>query len=446
MTDFGIIGVGRIGTSLARNMSSNGIKVSLYDKSFDTSTNIKTHYSELESSLVFNDINKFISSISLPRKVLVLVPSGPSLDEVISLCIKNLDSNDILIDAGNTNPNMSFKNHQKIKSKNLLYLGMGVSGGVEGVLKGPSIMIGGDLKAFNEVKNIFSKITSNTINNSKSFELFGDSNQGHFVKMVHNGIEYVEMQLISSMYYLMIKSNKYKYDDIAKIFKKWSKSDLNSYLLEISSTKLLQKTDGNFLLDIIDDKADDNGTGRWMLKYGVDLGCSLSMLNAALDSRFISKNNNVRLKFSKSIKKDIREYDINISSLADAYSFCRLINYVQAFLLIDSANQNYGWDISISRALNVWSNGSIIKSDLINSLYKDYSVDDILDDKKIFKTLNELKPKLIEVLNLSLKNDVSLPCFSEALSYINQISSLSLSTKLIQAQRNQFGSHKININ
>ena len=341
---------------------------------------------------------------------------------------------------------MSFKNHQKIKSKNLLYLGMGVSGGVEGVLKGPSIMIGGDLKAFNEVKNIFSKITSNTINNSKSFELFGDSNQGHFVKMVHNGIEYVEMQLISSIYYLMIKSNKYKYDDIAKIFKKWSKSDLNSYLLEISSTKLLEKTDGNFLLDIIDDKADDNGTGRWMLKYGVDLGCSLSMLNAALDSRFISKNNNVRLKFSKSIKKDIREYDINISSLADAYSFCRLINYVQAFLLIDSANQNYGWDISISKALNVWSNGSIIKSDLINSLYKDYSVDDILDDKKIFNTLNELKPRLIEVLNLSLKNDVSLPCFSEALSYINQISSLSLSTKLIQAQRNQFGSHKININ
>ena len=446
MTDFGIIGVGRIGTSLARNMSSNGIKVSLYDKSFDTSTDIQTHYSELESSLVFNDINKFISSISLPRKVLVLVPSGPSLDEVISLCIKNLDSNDILIDAGNTNPTISFKNHQKIKSKNLLYLGMGISGGVEGVLKGPSIMIGGDLKAFNEVKNIFSKITSNTINSSKSFELFGDSNQGHFVKMVHNGIEYVEMQLISSMYYLMIKSNKYKYDDIAKIFKKWNKSDLNSYLLEISSTKLLEKRDGNFLLDIIDDKAGDNGTGRWMIKYGVDLGCSLSMLNAALDSRFISKNNNVRLKFSNSIKKDIREYDININSLADAYSFCRLINYVQAFLLIDSANQSYGWDISISKALNVWSNGSIIKSDLINTLYKDYSVDDILDDKKIIKTLNELKPRLIDVLNLTLKNDVSLPCFSEALSYINQISSLSLSTKLIQAQRNHFGSHKININ
>ena len=446
MTDFGIIGVGRIGSSLARNMSSNGIKVSLYDKSFDTSTDIQTHYSELESSLVFNDINKFISSISLPRKVLVLVPSGPSLDEVISLCIKNLDSNDILIDAGNTNPTISFKNHQKIKSKNLLYLGMGISGGVEGVLKGPSIMIGGDLKAFNEVKSIFSKITSNTINRSKSFELFGDSNQGHFVKMVHNGIEYVEMQLISSIYYLMIKSNKYKYDDIAKIFKKWSKSDLNSYLLEISSIKLLEKIDGNFLLDIIDDKADDNGTGRWMLKYGVDLGCSLSMLNAALDSRFISKNNNVRLKFSNSIKKDISEYEINISSLADAYSFCRLINYVQAFLLIDSANQSYGWDISISKALNVWSNGSIIKSDLINTLYKDYSVDDILDDKKIIKTLNELKPRLIDVLNLTLKNDVSLPCFSEALIYINQISSLSLSTKLIQAQRNHFGSHKININ
>ena len=199
-------------------------------------------------------------------------------------------------------------------------------------------------------------------------------------------------------------------------------------------------------LDIIDDKADDNGTGRWMLKYGLDLGCSLNMLNAALDSRFISKNNNARLKFNNSIKKEIMEYDININSLSDAYSFCRLINYVQAFLLIDSANKNYGWDISISKALNVWSNGSIIKSDLVNTLYKDYSVDNILDDKKIFKTFNELKPGLIDVLNLSLKNDVSLPCFSEALSYINQISSLFLSTKLIQAQRNQFGSHKISIN
>ena len=446
MSDFGIIGIGRIGTSMARNMSSKGITVSLYDKSHNSLDNLKNDYPELESSLVFDDINKFISSISKPRKILVLVPSGPALDEVISLLIKYLDSNDILIDGGNTNPNVSFENHQTIKSKNFLYLGMGVSGGVKGVLEGPSIMIGGDTNAFDQVKNIFSQITSKTINGSKSFEFFGDSNQGHFVKMIHNGIEYVEMQLISSIYYLMIKSNKYKYDDIAKIFKKWSNSDLNSYLLEISSTKLLEKTDGNFLLDIIDDKADDNGTGRWMLKYGVDLGCSLSMLNAALDSRFISKNNNVRLKFSNSIKKYISEYDINISSLADAYSFCRLINYVQAFLLIDSANQNYGWDISISKALNVWSNGSIIKSDLINSLYKDYSVDDILDDKKIFNTLNELKPRLIEVLNLSLKNDVSLPCFSEALSYINQISSLSLSTKLIQAQRNQFGSHKININ
>ena len=446
MSDFGIIGIGRIGTSMARNMSSKGIKVSLYDKSHNSLVNLKSNYPELESSLVFDDINKFISSISKPRKVLVLVPSGAALDELISILIKHLDSNDILIDGGNTNPNISSKNHQTIKSNKLLYLGIGVSGGVKGVLEGPSIMIGGDTNAFDQVKNIFSQITSKTINDSKSFEFFGDSNQGHFVKMIHNGIEYVEMQLISSIYYLIKNSEKYIYDDIVKIFQKWNDIDLNSYLLEISIVKLSEKTDDSYLLDKIDDRADDNGTGRWMLKQAINLGCSVSMLNSAIDSRFISRNTKTRSKANKFIKEDKKEYDIDFESLTKAYRFCRLINYFQAFLLIGSANKSYGWNISISNALNVWSNGSIIKSNLINKLLNDYSVDNILNDKNIFNNLNELKPGLIDILNTSLINDVSLPCFSEALNYFNQISSSSLSTKLIQAQRNYFGSHEIKIN
>tara|TARA_Y200000002_G_scaffold295228_1_gene249653 strand:- start:1585 stop:2925 length:1341 start_codon:yes stop_codon:yes gene_type:complete len=446
MSDLGIIGIGRIGTSMARNMSSKGIIISLYDKSQNSLANLKSDYPELQSSLVFDDINKFISSISKPRKVIVLVPSGSALDEVISILIKYLDSNDILIDGGNTNPNVSFKNHQTIKSKNLLYLGMGVSGGVKGVLDGPSIMIGGDTNAFDQVKNIFSQITSKTIIDSKSFEYFGDSNQGHFVKMIHNGIEYVEMQLISSIYYLMINSKKYMYEDVAKIFKKWNDSDLNSYLLEISLVKLTEKKDDSYLFDRIDDKADDNGTGRWMLKHAINLGCSVSLLNSAVDSRLISNDNTTRSKANKWIKEDKKEYNLDIESIANAYRFCRLINYLQAFLLISSANKSYGWNISISNALIVWSNGSIIKSNLINKLLNDYSVNNILDDKNIFNNLNDLKPGLIYILKTSLRNDVSLPCFNEALNYFNQISSTSLSTKLIQAQRNYFGSHEIKIN
>jgi len=200
----------------------------------------------------------------------------------------------------------------------------------------------------------------------------------------------------------MINSKKYMYDDVAKIFKKWNDIDLNSYLLEISLLKLTEKTDDIYLLDRIDDKADDNGTGRWMLKHAIDLGCSVTMLNSAIDSRFISNDNNTRSKANKMIKEDKKEYDIDFESLANAYRFCRLINYFQAFLLIDSANKSYGWNISISNALNVWSNGSIIKSKLINKLLSDYSVDDILDDKNIFNNLNELKPGLIDILNTSL--------------------------------------------
>ena len=440
MNEFGIIGVGRIGASMARNMLSKGIKISLYDKNFINSDN------ELNSSLIYDDLAKFVNSISKPRKILIFVPSGGPSNEVISELIQNLDSNDIIIDGGNTNPNVSFDNHQKVKSKNLLYLGMGVSGGVKGVLEGPSIMIGGDIKAYDQIKNNLSLITSKTIDNSQSFKLFGDSNQGHFVKMIHNGIEYVEMQLISSVYYLMINSKKYNYEEIAKIFEKWNNSELQSYLLEISISKILEKTDNGYLIDRIDDQAVDNGTGRWMLNYAIELGCSVNMLNAALDSRFISKNKDDRKKISEKTEVSHRNYEIDIDALTKAYSFCRLINFIQAFLLINSANKKYGWNISVSDALNVWSNGSIIKSSLINSLYKNYSVDNIISDKKMFEDLNKLKSGLIDTLSTSLKNDVSVPCFNEALIYFNQISTTSLSTKLIQAQRNYFGSHKIKIN
>ena len=440
MNEFGIIGVGRIGASMARNMLSKGIKMSLYDKNFINSDN------ELNSSLIYDDLAEFVNSISKPRKILIFVPSGDPSNQVISELIQNLDSNDIIIDGGNTNPGVSFDNHQKVKSKNLLYLGMGVSGGVKGVLKGPSIMIAGDIKAYDQIKNSLSLITSKTIDNSQSFKLFGDSNQGHFVKMIHNGIEYVEMQLISSVYYIMINSKKYNYDDIAKIFEKWNDSELQSYLLEISIRKILEKTDDGHLIDRIDDEAEDNGTGRWMLNYAIELGCSVNMLNAALDSRFISKSKDDRKKISEKTEVSHKNYEIDIDALTKAYSFCRLINFIQAFLLINSANKKYGWNISISDALNVWSNGSIIKSSLINSLYKNYSVNNIISDKKIFKDLNELKSGLIDTLSTSLKNDVSVPCFNEALIYFNQISSATLSTKLIQAQRNYFGSHKIKIN
>ena len=249
MNSWGIIGIGRIGLSMARNMSSKGISLSLYDKSFEEKQDVlfkgKNLHTELNKASFFKDILRFVESIEKPRKVLILVPSGKPTDNVIGKLLQILDEGDIIIDAGNTNPIVSFNNKLKVQKNKMLYLGIGVSGGVQGVLDGPSIMIGGDNVAFNQVKDYLSLITSKSIDNSKSYDLFGDSNQGHFVKMVHNGIEYVEMQLISSIYYLMIKSNKYKYDDIAKIFNKWSKSDLNSYLLEISSTKLLEKIDGN---------------------------------------------------------------------------------------------------------------------------------------------------------------------------------------------------------
>ena len=450
MNSWGIIGIGRIGLSMARNMSSKGISLSLYDKSFEEKQDVlfkeKNLHTELNKASFFKDILRFVESIEKPRKVLILVPSGKPTDNVIGKLLQILDEGDIIIDAGNTNPIVSFNNKLKVQKNKMLYLGIGVSGGVQGVLDGPSIMIGGDNVAFNQVKDDLSLITSKSIDNSKSYDLFGDSNQGHFVKMVHNGIEYVEMQLIASIYKLLIISNNYKNQEIAEIFDEWNKTELKSYLLEISIKQILERTDDNYLIEKIDDEAKDNGTGRWMLNYGIELGVPLSMLSSAMDTRFISRFKSFRKEISKMTKQSSNNYTIDIKSLKIAYQFCRHINFIQAFCLINAANKNYDWNISVSKALNVWSNGSIIKSSQINDLFLNYSVENILSDKKIIKDLNDYKPEIINVILISLKNDISIPCFSEALNYFNSISNNSLSTKMIQAQRNFFGSHPIKIN
>ena len=450
MNSWGIIGIGRIGLSMARNMSSKGISLSLYDKSFEEKQDVlfkgKNLHTELNKASFFKDILRFVESIEKPRKVLILVPSGKPTDNVIGKLLQILDEGDIIIDAGNTNPIVSFNNKLKIQKNKMLYLGIGVSGGVQGVLDGPSIMIGGDNVAFNQVKDDLSLITSKSIDNSKSYDLFGDSNQGHFVKMVHNGIEYVEMQLIASIYKLLISSNNYKNQEIAEIFDEWNKKELKSYLLEISIKQILERTDDNYLIEKIDDEAKDNGTGRWMLNYGIELGIPLSLLSSAMDTRFISRFKSFRKEISKMTKQSSNNYTIDIKSLKIAYQFCRHINFIQAFCLINAANKNYDWNISVSKALNVWSNGSIIKSSQINDLFLNYSVENILSDKKIIKDLNDYKPEIINVILISLKNDISIPCFSEALNYFNSISNNSLSTKMIQAQRNFFGSHPIKIN
>tara|TARA_B000000477_G_scaffold73955_1_gene62133 strand:+ start:621 stop:1973 length:1353 start_codon:yes stop_codon:yes gene_type:complete len=450
MNSWGIIGIGRIGLSMARNMSSKGISLSLYDKSFEEKQDVlfkgKNLHTELNKASFFKDILRFVESIEKPRKVLILVPSGKPTDNVIGKLLQILDEGDIIIDAGNTNPIVSFNNKLKIQKNKMLYLGIGVSGGVQGVLEGPSIMIGGDNVAFNQVKDDLSLITSKSIDNSNSYDLFGDSNQGHFVKMVHNGIEYVEMQLIASIYKLLISSNNYKNQEIAEIFDEWNKTELKSYLLEISIKQILERTDDNYLIEKIDDEAKDNGTGRWMLNYGIELGIPLSMLASAMDTRFISRFKSFRKEISKMTKQSSNNYTIDIKSLKIAYQFCRHINFIQAFCLINAANKNYDWTISVSKALNVWSNGSIIKSSQINDLFLNYSVENILSDKKIIKDLNNYKPEIINVILISLKNDISIPCFSEALNYFNSISNNSLSTKMIQAQRNFFGSHPIKIN
>ena len=440
--DFGLVGLGVMGRNFLLNVADHHFSAIGLDTDAQKVADLKDegHSDDIEGTL---DKVEFIKKLARPRKIMLLVPAGGPVDHVITDLLPLLDSGDLIIDGGNSHFEDTNRRFTSLKSKDIHFMGSGVSGGSEGARMGPSIMPGGDSKAYEIIKPIFEAVAAK-VNNEPCVDFMGKGSAGNYVKMIHNGIEYVEMQLIASIYKLLIESNNYTNQNIAQIFEDWN-NNLNSYLIDISTKKMLEKIDDEYLLEKIDDIADDNGTGRWMLNYGVELGCSLSMLSSALNTRFISKLKSERNELNKSIKQNSVEYKVDINSLKNAYKFCRLVNYIQAFCLINSANKNYNWQISILKALNVWSNGSIIKSSLINDLYSNYFVENILNDKKIIKDLNESKSDLINIITLSLKNDISIPCFNDALEYFNSISNNSLSTNMIQAQRNFFGSHSIKI-
>ncbi|MBL4662505.1 MAG: NADP-dependent phosphogluconate dehydrogenase [Flavobacteriaceae bacterium] len=443
-TNFGIIGMGVMGRSLAKNIAGNGFSLSIYNRLTEAEKHVIPNFLKETESLDiqgFTEIKSFIGSLASPRKILLMVNAGTAVDSVIEQLLPSLEKGDLIIDGGNSHYQDTQRRCAQLEQISIQYLGVGVSGGEQGALYGPSMMVGGNIKAYGLVQPIFEAIAAKDKNRQACVSLLGSDGCGHFVKTIHNGIEYAEMQLLAECYSLL--ASTHSYEEIAAVFKEWNKGVLASYLLEITADILTKKEGKDYLLDLILDKAGSKGTGSWSSQIAFQLGVPASMINAAVTARYLSMLKEKRVAMASLVGEVIdSQSTIDVETLKQAYHFAKLINHYQGFEIIKSASEAHQWNVNLSEISRIWTQGCIIKSQLMESLVQLFKEDNDLLKQPTF--VSEVKNKTNEVnivLNNAFNQSIATPCISGGLQYWISITSEKSGAHLIQAQRDYFGAH-----
>ena len=449
-SEFGLIGLGVMGQNLALNFADQGIKLSVFNR----------HVAGLEEDIAknfvennqgknlqgFDDLAAFIQSLQVPRKILFMVKAGDAVDNLIESMVNFLEKGDILIDGGNSHYLDTIRRIKHLKQQGINFIGTGISGGEEGARFGPSIIPGGAYKSYESIAPFLEKIAAKDKNGKPCCAYVGTEGSGHFVKMVHNGIEYAEMQLIAEAYELLRFGCQISPVEIATIFKNWSQAGLNSYLLEITIDILQKKEGDDFLLDKILDAAAQKGTGGWSTEAAISLGMPLNTISEAVMARNISALKELRVKasdiYSTSKTKLKVDKGLFINQLQNAFEAARIINHHIGFALIRAASKEFSWNINLSETARIWTNGCIIRSQLMENLVEILNENDqILLHPKVVEKLKMLKNDLVEIISISLKNGFPIPVFSSAMNYFLGFVNDNSSANLIQAQRDYFGAH-----
>ncbi len=441
--DMGVIGLAVMGENLIMNLERNGFSVSVYNRTAEKVTRFTEGRAKGKKIFGFTDVKEFVASLSKPRKILLMVKAGDAVDSVISILKPHLEEGDILIDGGNSNYKDTERRYGELEGEGLLYIGTGISGGEEGALNGPSIMPGGSKKAWEEVSGILKAISARA-GTEPCCEFMGPGGAGHFVKMVHNGIEYGDMQLIAETYHIL-KSSGMDNEQMADIFSEWNKGKLDSYLIWITSQILSKREDDGYIIDRILDSAGQKGTGRWTAAESLDQGVPLPTITESVYARFISSLVEERKEASTKISKSTRQAELpKLEVLEDALFLSKLLSYAQGFALISKASEAYGWGIDLSEVARVWRAGCIIRSSFLDDVARAFS-----DEKSANLLLAEKFRPYAGSLQVSLRNTVSyavlsgipVPSMSSALAYLDSYTSSRLPANLIQAQRDFFGAH-----
>ncbi len=445
-SEFGLFGLGVMGKSLCRNLANNGFKISMFNRhvdgvEVDVAKNFKAEYSELSQAQAFDDIAAFVNSLQQPRRIMLMVNAGKTIDYVIEDLLPHLSENDIIIDGGNSNYKKTKERNAYLKTKGIHFIGTGVSGGEEGALKGPSIMPSGDKQAYEKVARFLETISAKDKNGLPCCTYVGPEGSGQFIKMVHNGVEYVEMQLLAEVS-TILEGLGQNPDDIANTLESW-KDTANSYLLEITATIFRKKEGNDWLVNKILDKAGNKGTGNWTTIASAELGVPSTLIASALFSRYISFYKEERVQLNKNFEhSNTSELNMTTNDILEAYQFARIINHYQGFKLISEASNKFEWHLNLSEIARIWTNGCIIRSTLMEDLVVVFKhTTNILTNSELINTVNKYKPSAKKVVSQCILNDVTTPALAEAIQFLNGITTKYTSANIIQAQRDYFGAH-----
>ncbi|WP_058962028.1 NADP-dependent phosphogluconate dehydrogenase [Type-E symbiont of Plautia stali] len=446
----GVVGMAVMGRNLALNIESRGYTVSIFNRSREKTDEVIAE-NQGKKLAPFYTVEEFVESLEKPRRILLMVQAGEATDKTIASLTPHLDKGDILIDGGNTFYKDTIRRNKELSDQGFNFIGTGVSGGEEGALKGPSIMPGGQKEAYELVAPIFDKIAARAEDGEACVAYIGPNGAGHYVKMVHNGIEYGDMQLIAEAYALLKGALGLNNEALARTFTEWNNGELSSYLIDITKDIFTKKDDeGKYLVDVILDEAANKGTGKWTSQSSLDLGEPLSLITESVFARYLSSLKSQRVAASKVLTGpkaqeftgDKAEF---VEKVRRALYLGKIVSYAQGFSQLRAASEENNWDLHYGEIAKIFRAGCIIRAQFLQKITDAYAnntaIANLLLDPYFKNIADEYQQALRDVVSYAIQNGIPTPTFSAAIAYYDSYRSEVLPANLIQAQRDYFGAH-----